>query len=186
MRGPWATRAPGPQDAVKSYTAAYALGSRLQSVGVDEGYNIWLLDGDAIGVLRPGDTQPTWTSGVGQAARGFGTGRELAMGSTVICGGAAGRAYVGYAHDAPGVRLPGKQRTYIAGARRGVLRPGALGGVPEGRPGRGALEADGQRRARGAPVAQRGRPPAARRPSASATPTTSTTTRTAPCSPARG
>jgi hypothetical protein len=67
----------------------------VRSVAVDDAYNIWLLDGDRIGVLRPGDSAPTWTSGVGQAAPGFGPDK-LALGSTVICGGSAGRAYVGY------------------------------------------------------------------------------------------
>jgi hypothetical protein len=80
---------------VKDYTAAYALGTGVQSVGVDEGYNLWLLRGDEIGVLRPGDARPTWTRGVGQASQGFGPDK-LATGSTVICGGKAGRAYVGY------------------------------------------------------------------------------------------
>jgi hypothetical protein len=112
--GPVGNPGPWPQDALKDYTAAYALGRGVQSVGVDEGYNVWLLRGDEIGVLRPGDTQPTWTRGVGQASRGFGTGRELAMGSTVICGGAAGKAYVGYRTTHLEKACPGEQRTYTA------------------------------------------------------------------------
>lgn len=87
--GPW------PDEAVVDYSRRYALG-QVQSVGVDEAYNLWLLDGERIGVLRPGDSEPRWTSGVGQAAGGFGPERR-ALGSTVICGGSAGRAYVGYA-----------------------------------------------------------------------------------------
>ena len=87
--GPW------PTDAVKDYTAAYGLGAGVRSVGVDEAHNVWLLRGAEIGVLRPGDTEPTWTRGVGQAAEGFGRDKK-ALGSTVICGGEAGRAYVGY------------------------------------------------------------------------------------------
>jgi hypothetical protein len=87
--GPW------PDEPVVDYSRRYALG-RVQSVGVDEAYNLWLLDGERIGVLRPGDSEPRWTSGVGQAAGGFGPDRR-ALGSTVICGGSAGRAYVGYA-----------------------------------------------------------------------------------------
>ncbi len=86
--GPW------PTDAVLNYSATYGVGAP-QSVGVDDAYNIWLLKGDQIGVLRPGDTQPTWTRGVGQAAGGFSV-QGKAMASSVICGGAAGRAYVGY------------------------------------------------------------------------------------------
>lgn len=79
--GPWS------QEAVLSYSQEYAVGTP-QSVGLDEGANLWLLDGARIGVLRPGDREPTWTQGVGQAAKGFR--------SSVVCGGAAGRAYVGY------------------------------------------------------------------------------------------
>lgn len=86
--GPW------PPDAVLDYSARYGIG-QVQSVGVDDAYNIWLLDGARIGVLRPGTTEPVWVSGLGQAAGGFGR-EQLAMGSTVICGGAAGQAYVGY------------------------------------------------------------------------------------------
>ncbi len=77
-----------------NYSSRYGLGS-VRAVAVDDAYNIWLLDGERIGVLRAGDTSPRWTSGVGQAAPGFGPDK-LALGSTVICGGSAGRAYVGY------------------------------------------------------------------------------------------
>ncbi|MFL5351012.1 hypothetical protein [Archangium sp.] len=86
--GPW------PNEAVVNYSSRYGIGA-VRGVAVDEAYNLWLLDGDRIGVLRPGDSAPRWTSGVGQAAPGFGP-EKLAMGSTVICGGSAGRAYVGY------------------------------------------------------------------------------------------
>ncbi len=86
--GPW------PDEPVVNYTQRYNLG-RVRSVGVDDAYNIWLLDGERIGVLKPGDTQPTWVSNIGQARLGFGPD-TLAVSSTVICGGSAGRAYVGY------------------------------------------------------------------------------------------
>lgn len=83
-----------PTDAVMNYSTTFNLG-RVQSVGLDNAHNLWLLDGPRIGVLRPGDATPTWVSNLGQASRGF--GREtLATGSTVICGGEANRAYVGY------------------------------------------------------------------------------------------
>ncbi len=87
--GPW------PDEPMVNYTQRYNLG-RVRSVGVDEAYNIWLLDGERIGVLRPGDTEPRWVSHIGQARNGFGPD-AYALGSTVICGGSAGRAYVGYA-----------------------------------------------------------------------------------------
>ncbi|HEX8824717.1 MAG TPA: hypothetical protein VF794_32655 [Archangium sp.] len=87
--GPW------PNEPVVNYSQRYGLG-QVRAMAVDDAYNLWLLDGDRIGVLRPGDTTPRWTSGVGQAAPGFGPDK-LALGSTVICGGSAGRAYVGYA-----------------------------------------------------------------------------------------
>lgn len=86
--GPW------PDEKLVNYTERYNLG-RVRSVGVDDAYNIWLLDGERIGVLRPGDTAPHWVSNIGQARNGFGPD-ALALGSTVICGGSAGRAYVGY------------------------------------------------------------------------------------------
>jgi hypothetical protein len=86
--GPW------PLDAKLNYSSRYGIGS-VQSVGVDSAFNIWLLDGNRIGVLRPGDSKPTWVTGLGQAAGGFGR-EKLAMGSTVICGGAKNQAYVGY------------------------------------------------------------------------------------------
>jgi hypothetical protein len=72
-----------------NYSDEYEVGY-VQSVGVDDAYNIWLLSGDrnTIGVLRPGTTRPVWGSHIGQAGRGFG--------SEVICGGAANQAYVGY------------------------------------------------------------------------------------------
>ena len=122
--GPVGNPGPWPTDAVKDYSAAYALGRGVQSVGVDEGYNLWLLRGDEIGVLRPGDAKPTWTRGVGQASRGFGVGRELAVGSTVICGGTAGRAYVGY--RAKGLQkgnCEGKPRGYIAAPGEACFDP---------------------------------------------------------------
>lgn len=105
--GPW------PQEAVLDYTHALGVGTP-RSVGLDEGLNLWLLDGNRIGVLRPGDTAPTWTPGVGQARVPFGTD-ALAVNSTVICGGKAGRAYVGYrAREMQ--RTEGiSQRTYIPG-----------------------------------------------------------------------
>src|SRR3954470_21484350 len=63
--GPW------PTDAAKNYSASYGLGAP-QSVGLDDALNVWLLDGERIGVLRPGDSAPHWTSRVGQASDGFG------------------------------------------------------------------------------------------------------------------
>jgi hypothetical protein len=103
--GPW------PTEAVLDYTQAFGVGTP-QSVGLDEGLNLWLLDGNRIGVLRPGDKSPTWVRGIGQAREGFGYD-TLATGSTVICGGSSGRAYVGYSaqemQPAPGI----SQRTYI-------------------------------------------------------------------------
>ncbi len=94
---PEVTQGPWPNEQLVNYSRRYGLG-RVRAVAVDDAYNIWLLDGDRIGVLRPGDTAPHWTAGVGQAAPGFGEDK-LADGSTVICGGSEGRAYVGYSTD---------------------------------------------------------------------------------------
>jgi hypothetical protein len=104
--GPW------PTDAVKNYSAEFRIGAGVRSVGVDEGHNIWLLRGAEIGVLRPGDTEPTWTRGVGQAEGGFGRDKK-AFGSTVICGGEAGRAYVGYHTYELQSEVPDKPHAYI-------------------------------------------------------------------------
>ncbi|RYZ46882.1 MAG: hypothetical protein EOO72_00935, partial [Myxococcaceae bacterium] len=49
--GPW------PVDATLDYTRTFGVGTP-QSVGIDEGLNVWLLDGYRIGVLRPGDKAP--------------------------------------------------------------------------------------------------------------------------------
>lgn len=105
--GPW------PVDAVLDYSRSFGIGTP-RSVGLDEGLNLWLLDGNRIGVLRPGDKAPKWTTGIGQAREPFGW-QSLAVDSTVICGGEAGRAYVGY--RAPEMqRAEGiEQRTYIPG-----------------------------------------------------------------------
>lgn len=105
-----------------NYTQAFGVGTP-QSVGLDEGLNLWLLKGNRIGVLRPGDSAPTWTTGVGQARLPFGRD-SLAIDSTVICGGEAGRAYVGY-RAAEMQRADGiSQRTYIPW-------PGQAGYSPE-------------------------------------------------------
>src|SRR4051812_8875932 len=58
--GPW------PTDAVLDYSQRFGAGTP-QSVGIDQGLNLWFLEGDRIGVLRPGDATVRWTSGIGQA-----------------------------------------------------------------------------------------------------------------------
>jgi hypothetical protein len=114
--GPW------PDEAMVDYSQRFGVGTP-QSVGIDEGLNLWFLDGDRVGVLRPGDATVRWVRGIGQAREQFGTS-SLATGSTVICGGSAGRAYVGYSaremERADGIA----QRTYIPG-------PGEPGFTPE-------------------------------------------------------
>lgn len=81
--GPW------PREAVVDYSARYGLGSALQAVGLDAGGTLWLLAPDGrVGVLRAQDTSPTWTAPLGQGAKGFR--------ASTLCGGEAGRAYVGY------------------------------------------------------------------------------------------
>jgi hypothetical protein len=147
--GPW------PDEPMVNYSQRYELG-RVRAMAVDDAYNLWLLDGDRIGVLRPGDSSPRWTSGVGQAAPGFGWDK-LALGSTVICGGSAGRAYVGYSTyelDNAFIYSPGRaQLPALRRPGRLALRPGALPGVPEGRPGRGAPARGRRGGAGGAPGA---------------------------------
>jgi hypothetical protein len=87
--GPW------PTDAVLNYSREYGVTS-VRAMGVDAAHNVWLLNGDRIGVLRADTRRITWTAApLGQARGGFGE-TAAATGSTVICGGSAGRAYVGY------------------------------------------------------------------------------------------
>lgn len=103
--GPW------PIDPVRDYSQTFSLGTP-QSAAFDEGLNLWLLDKDRIGVLRPGETTAHWTRGVGQARDGFGP-EALATGSTVICGGADGHAYVGYSARDLRLAIPGKAHAFI-------------------------------------------------------------------------
>ncbi|MFP2909665.1 hypothetical protein ACLESD_32395 [Pyxidicoccus sp. 3LFB2] len=139
--GPW------PTDAMKDYSAAFGLGAGVRSVGVDEGHNIWLLRGAEIGVLRPGDTEPTWTRGVGQAADGFGRDKK-ALGSTVICGGEAGRAYVGYhtyelqpeVPDKPHAYIPAPGEPHYSAARYAEYQKGDLDAVRVESDGKVVLE----------------------------------------------
>jgi hypothetical protein len=87
--GPW------PDEPALDFTSRYAGVGVPQSIGVDEAQNVWLLDGDRVGVLLAGASRAEWRSGVGGLGR-FGPGT---YGSSVICGGAPGRAYVGYLGD---------------------------------------------------------------------------------------
>lgn len=103
--GPW------PPDALLDYSDRFHIGAP-QSVAFDEGLNLWLLDGPRIGFIRAGDSTVTWTSGVGQARQGFGAD-TLATGSTVICGGEDGRAYVGYSALDLQKFSPDVPRTYV-------------------------------------------------------------------------
>ncbi|WP_434381976.1 hypothetical protein [Melittangium boletus] len=133
--GPW------PQEAVLDYSQTFGVGTP-QSVGLDEGMNLWLLDGARIGVLRPGDKAPTWTSGIGQASQPFGRD-SLAIGSTVICGGEAGRAYVGY-RAAEMRRAEGiSQRTYIPGPGEPSYTPERYAEYQKGDLDAVRLQADG-------------------------------------------
>jgi hypothetical protein len=134
--GPW------PVEAVLDYTQRFGTGTP-QSVGIDEGLNLWLLEGDRIGVLRPGDAAPAWTSGVGQARLPFGRD-SLAIGSTVICGGEAGRAYVGY-RAAEMQRAEGiSQRTYIPGPGDAYYTPGRYAEYQKGDLDAVRLQPDGK------------------------------------------
>ncbi|WP_338023560.1 hypothetical protein [Archangium primigenium] len=133
--GPW------PLEAVLDYSQTFGVGTP-QSVGLDEGMNLWLLDGARIGVLRPGDKAPTWTSGIGQASQPFGRD-SLAVGSTVICGGEAGRAYVGY-RAAEMRRAEGiSQRTYIPGPGEPYYTPERYAEYQKGDLDAVRLQADG-------------------------------------------
>ncbi|MDQ3262118.1 MAG: hypothetical protein M3Y59_00440 [Myxococcota bacterium] len=91
---PVGPRSEWPTDEVKNYSTAYSITRGVRSVGVDDGHNIWLLEWDRIGVLTSEKKSVTWVSGIGQLSSG-----ELAFGTTVVCGGAPGKAYVGYLTD---------------------------------------------------------------------------------------
>ncbi|NOK15022.1 hypothetical protein [Corallococcus exercitus] len=102
---------PWPADPVTNYSDRYGIG-RVKSVGIDLGKNLWVLDGDRIGVVRADTQKLVWMPGAaGQAGEG--------QSSTVICGGAAGRAYVGY--NAPDLQqdpeYPGIHTNFIVTAK---------------------------------------------------------------------
>ncbi|WP_368670371.1 hypothetical protein [Myxococcus sp. AM011] len=104
--GPW------PTDALTNYSAKYDI-PKVRSVGVDAAHNIWVLNGSQIGVLRAGTDRVLWTrQPIGQASLGLGPEADkLATNSTVICGGKAGEAYVGYMTNdviTQGQRIPGR------------------------------------------------------------------------------
>ena len=66
----------------------------VRGVSVDEGANVWVVDGERIWLLAPGaSTWRTFDASLGEAAVG-----QLARGFTAqtVCGGEAGKAYVGY------------------------------------------------------------------------------------------
>ena len=62
-------------------------------VSVDEGANVWAVDGQRIWLLAPGKAWRTFEASLGEPAVG-----QLARGFTAqtVCGGEAGKAYVGY------------------------------------------------------------------------------------------
>jgi hypothetical protein len=62
-------------------------------VSVDEGANVWTVDGQRIWLLEPGKTWRPFDASLGQASVG-----QLARGfpAQTVCGGEAGKAYVGY------------------------------------------------------------------------------------------
>ena len=122
--GPW------PLDDVKNYSAAYRLGP-IQSAGLDDGFNLWVLSGNRVGVLRPGDAAPTWSENLGQAALGFQ--------SSVICGGRPGQAFVGYIAVDPG-STPEDPNYAPDGFRRFWPSSGDLDSVAIGEGGAPALE----------------------------------------------
>jgi hypothetical protein len=62
-------------------------------VSVDEAANVWTVDGEHIWLLEPGKSWRSFDASLGQASVG-----QLARGmmAQTICGGEAGKAYVGY------------------------------------------------------------------------------------------
>lgn len=83
------TAGPWPTDAQLDYSARYGLGAGLRAVGLDQGGTLWLLDDTGrVGTLRAGDAQPKWAGPLGQGTKGYQ--------ASTLCGGAPGRAYVGY------------------------------------------------------------------------------------------
>ena len=85
---PWNAGTPEPGMVVRSEVGA------VRGVSVDEGANVWVVDGQRIWLLAPGASAwRTFDASLGEAAVG-----QLARGFTAqtVCGGEAGKAYVGY------------------------------------------------------------------------------------------
>jgi len=120
------TEGPWPTDALTNYSDKYNI-RQVQSVGVDAAHNIWVLDGASIGVLRADTKQLVWTSKpIGQARLGFGPD-TLATASSVICGGKAGEAYVGYEANElqPDPEYPFLHPNFIVTERDDCSKPGS-------------------------------------------------------------
>ena len=115
---------------MKNYSASYQLGP-IQSAGLDDGFNLWVLSGNRVGVLKPGDGAPTWSEDLGQAGLGFQ--------SSVICGGRPGQAFVGYVAKDPGT-TPDNPNYDPNGFRRWQPSAGDLDSVVVGQGGAPALE----------------------------------------------
>ena len=84
---PWNAGTPEPGMVIHS-----GVGMVL-GVSVDEGANVWAVDGQRIWLLAPGKAWRTFEASLGEPAVG-----QLARGFTAqtVCGGEAGKAYVGY------------------------------------------------------------------------------------------
>ncbi|WP_373046533.1 hypothetical protein [Vulgatibacter sp.] len=80
--GPWPV-----QDVVR-YGPGEGIPGRVTGVGVDDGQNVYVIDGNAVYAAKAGEGQFTRTGSGGQ----FDTGHVAYS----VCGGAPGRVYVGY------------------------------------------------------------------------------------------
>jgi hypothetical protein len=96
-------------------------------VSVDEGANVWTVDGERIWVLPPGGTWRSFDASLGEPAVG-----QLARGFTAqtVCGGESGKAYVGYlageipdpTHSTPAQRSEGDLDRVALGAGGTLVR----------------------------------------------------------------
>ncbi len=91
---PTGPRSEWPTEELKNYSTSYSIPRGIKGVGIDDGHNIWVLETQRYGVLTSEKNSVTWVSGIGQLSS-----PELSYGATVICGGAPGKAYVGFAAD---------------------------------------------------------------------------------------
>ncbi|AKU92209.1 hypothetical protein [Vulgatibacter incomptus] len=116
---PWGPEGPWPLDDVKVYGPESGLPGALTGVGVDDGQNVYVIDGNAAYAMPVGETIFTETATGGQFDRGYPV--------MSIVGGAKDRVYLGFlAWDAAPEDLSETDKLYGDVDRMELLPDGTL------------------------------------------------------------